>query len=63
VTSLPFDFPLPVLFFIASPLYSLEASQLPPLFILYYLSPLIPLSFEGEGEEVLKRGFAPLKLP
>jgi hypothetical protein len=25
-----------------------------------YLTPLFPLSFEGEGEEVFERGFAPL---
>jgi hypothetical protein len=24
------------------------------------LTPFIPLSFEGEGEEILERGFAPL---
>jgi len=24
-----------------------------------YLTPLIPLSFKGEGEEILKRGFGP----
>jgi hypothetical protein len=29
-----------------------------------YLTPLIPLSFKGEGEEILKRGAnAPLKHP
>jgi len=27
-----------------------------------YLTPCIPLSFEGEGEEILERGFAPLLL-
>jgi len=27
--------------------------------IYYYLTPLIPLSFEGEGEDSFKRGFAP----
>jgi hypothetical protein len=27
-----------------------------------YLTPFIPLSFKGEGEEKKKRGFAPLKL-
>jgi hypothetical protein len=26
------------------------------------LTPLIPLSFKGEGEETLERGFAPLLL-
>jgi len=25
-----------------------------------YLTPFIPLSFKGEGEEILERGFAPL---
>jgi hypothetical protein len=28
--------------------------------LLIYLTPLIPLSFKGEGEELWKRGFAPL---
>jgi len=28
-----------------------------------YLTPFIPLSFKGEGEEILERGFAPLRLP
>jgi len=27
-----------------------------------YLTPFIPLSFEGDGEETLERGFAPLLL-
>jgi len=33
--------------------------------IFIYLTPLIPLSFKGEGEEILERGEAPLlpKLP
>jgi len=31
------------------------------LFILFInLTPLIPLSFKGEGEETLERGFTPL---
>jgi hypothetical protein len=30
------------------------------LIILFYLTPLIPLSFEGEGEFLFKRGFASL---
>jgi hypothetical protein len=28
-----------------------------------YLTPCIPLSFKGEGEDFMKRGAAPLKLP
>jgi hypothetical protein len=28
-----------------------------------YLTPLIPLSFKGEGEDIKKRGYASLKLP
>ena len=28
--------------------------------VVYYLSPFIPLSFKGEGEEILERGEAPL---
>ena len=28
-----------------------------------YLSPCIPLSFKGEGEDIKKRGFAPLRHP
>jgi len=28
-----------------------------------YLTPLIPLSFKGEGEETLEGGFAPLRHP
>jgi hypothetical protein len=31
--------------------------------IFIYLTPLLPLSFEGEGEVIKKRGFAPLRLP
>jgi len=30
---------------------------------LIYLTPFIPLSFKGEGEDRVKRGFAPLKHP
>jgi hypothetical protein len=30
--------------------------------VFIYLTPFIPLSFKGEGEEKKKRGFAPLKL-
>jgi len=29
---------------------------------MYYLTPFILLYFEGEGEEILERGFAPLLL-
>jgi hypothetical protein len=33
-------------------------------YIYYYLTPCIPLSFKGEGEDFLLRGAnAPLKLP
>jgi len=28
-----------------------------------YLTPCVPLSFKGGGEDIEKRGFAPLKLP
>jgi len=31
--------------------------------IIIYLTPLIPLSFKGEGEVWVERGFAPLGLP
>jgi hypothetical protein len=31
--------------------------------IIIYLTPLIPLSFKGDGEGFKKRGFAPLKHP
>jgi len=30
---------------------------------IFYLTPLIPLSFKGEGEVLGKRGFAPLRRP
>jgi len=30
---------------------------------MYYLTPFIPLSFKGEGEEVLGKGLRPFKLP
>ena len=30
--------------------------------ILFNLTPFIPLSFKGEGEEILERDFAPLLL-
>jgi len=33
------------------------------IYDLIYLTPLIPLSFKGEGENVKKRGFAPLRHP
>jgi hypothetical protein len=39
-------------------LYFLEISQCKKLFI--NLTLLIPLSLQGEGEEILERGFAPL---
>ena len=26
-----------------------------------YLTPCVPLSFKGEGEDIKKRGFAPLR--
>jgi len=32
-------------------------------FIFIYLSPLIPLSFKGEGEGGLMKGLRPFKLP
>jgi len=31
--------------------------------VFVYLTPFIPLSFKGEGEDIKKRGFAPLKHP
>jgi len=31
--------------------------------ILIYLTPCVPLSFKGEGEEIKKRGEAPLRHP
>jgi len=33
------------------------------IYDLIYLTPFVPLSLKGEGENIKKRGFAPLKLP
>jgi len=33
------------------------------LLFIFNLTPCIPLSFKGEGEGFIKRGFAPLKHP
>jgi hypothetical protein len=32
-------------------------------YLYIYLSPLIPLSFKGEGEEQVLKGLCPFKLP
>ena len=37
-----------------------SASEVHKQRLFIYLTPLIPLSFEGEGEEILERGEAPL---
>ena len=46
---------------IASPSYLFKADNIYQDYIIN-LTPFIPLSFKGEGEEILERGFAPLLL-